>query len=191
MPKRARRASGRFLLRLPPGLHDALREAAAAAGLSLNDYCVRKLATRGGDPTAVPSAAATVKRAAAVLGEGLVGLVAYGSWTRGETADASDVDVLVVVDTNVSVTRALYRGWDEAPVVWDGRPVDPHFVRLPRADARVGGVWAEAAIDGIVLFERNLEVSTRLIRVRRDIVAGRLVRRVVHGQPYWAEAEVA
>jgi len=35
---------GRFLLRISPGLHAALREAATAQGLSLNDYCARKLA---------------------------------------------------------------------------------------------------------------------------------------------------
>jgi hypothetical protein len=50
----------------------------------------------------------------------------------------------------------------------------------------VTGLWAEAALDGVVLFERGLVVSKRLAAVRRDIVAGRLVRRLAHGQPYWA-----
>jgi hypothetical protein len=38
-----------------------------------------------------------------------------------------------------------------------------------------------------VLFERGLDTSARLARVRRDILAGRLVRGVVHGRPYWSE----
>lgn len=187
MAKGARKASGRFVLRLPPGLHAALRQAAAGAHLSLNDYCVRRLAAPLGSLTVLRGAAAVVARAAALLGADLVGAVAYGSWARGEASDASDVDVLVVIAGRVRLTRALYRVWDEAPVVWDDRPVDPHFVVLPPASERVGGVWAEAAIDGIVLFERGLLVSRRLVQVRRDILAGRLVRRFVHGQPYWAE----
>jgi hypothetical protein len=48
-------------------------------------------------------------------------------------------------------------------------------------------MWAEVAIDGIVLFERGLRLTEHLVRVRRDIAAGRLVRRMVHGQPYWTE----
>jgi hypothetical protein len=48
-------------------------------------------------------------------------------------------------------------------------------------------VWAEAAIDGIVLFERGMRITEHLIRVRREIAAGRIVRRVAHGQPYWTE----
>jgi predicted HicB family RNase H-like nuclease len=36
--------SGRFLLRIDPGLHAALRHAASASGQSLKEYCGRKLA---------------------------------------------------------------------------------------------------------------------------------------------------
>jgi hypothetical protein len=179
------KGSGRFLLRIDPGLHGALRQAAAAAGLSLNDYCARKLALPLGDPTALSGAAEIVGRAATLFGARLVGVVAFGSWTRADTADDSDFDALVVVDPAVRLTRELYRRWDEAPVVWNGRPVEPHVVHPPAPDTIVGGLWAEVALDGIVLFERGLQLSRRLVRVRRDIAAGRLVRRVVHGQPYW------
>jgi predicted nucleotidyltransferase len=188
MAKRPRReASGRFLLRVRPGLHAALRAAARGAGLSLNDYCARKLAAPAGNPTALAGATAVVERAAELFGEDLLAVVAYGSWARGEATAASDVDVLVVVAPTAPLTRALYRRWDERPLVWGGRPVEPHFVRLRAADEGTTGLWAEAAIDGIVLFERGVETSARLAEIRRAIMAGRLVRRVVHGQPYWAE----
>jgi len=49
----------------------------------------------------------------------------------------------------------------------------------------VAGIWAEVALDGLVLFEQGLRLSTRLVQVRREIAAGRIVRRVAHGQPYW------
>jgi hypothetical protein len=43
------------------------------------------------------------------------------------------------------------------------------------------------AIDGVVIFERGLRLSSYLADVRRTILAGRIVRRSVHGQPYWHE----
>jgi predicted nucleotidyltransferase len=133
------------------------------------------------------AAAALVLRAVALAGDALVGVVLYGSWARGDATPASDVDVLVVVEPSVALTRSLYRSWDQAPVRWQGRPVDPHFLHAPMARVS-GGVWGEAAIDGIVLFERDYRLSVHLARVRRAIAEGRLVRRLVHGQPYWTEA---
>ncbi len=185
--QRGRGGSGRFVLRLPPALHRALQAAARAARVSLNEYCVRRLAASGPSLAAGEGAAALVARAAALFGEALAGVVVYGSWARGDATPTSDVDALVVVDPSVPLTRSLYRSWDEEPVLWQGRPVDPHFVHVPGPRAG-GSVWGEAAIDGIVLFERSHELSVRLARVRRDIAEGRLVRRLVHGQPYWTEA---
>jgi hypothetical protein len=97
------------------------------------------------------------------------------------------VDVLVILDRGRPLDRGLYRDWDSAPVTWGGRAVDPHFVHLP-ADGRATGLWGEAAIDGVLLFEAGTRVSSTLAQVRRDIVAGRLVRRMAHGQPYWVAA---
>ena len=179
--------SGRFLLRLDPGLHSILREAACARGVSLNEYCATKLAAPIGEPFAFGGAPATVRRAAAMFGDSLIGVVAFGSWARGELADTSDIDVLVVVDQDVAITRDLYRRWDEEAVTWDGRRLDPHFVHLPAARRMVSGLWAEVAIDGMVLFERDLRLSSALSAVRRSLAEGRLRRRVVHGQGYWTE----
>jgi predicted nucleotidyltransferase len=179
--------SGRFVLRLPPALHGALQAAARATGLSLNEYCVRRLAVGGPGLVADEHAAAIVTAAAALVGDALVAVVVYGSWARGEAAAGSDVDVLVVVEPRVALTRALYRKWDESPVRWRGRTIDPHFVHPP-GDRVAGGVWGEVAVDGVVLFERDWRLSAELARIRRDIAAGRLVRRFVHGQPYWTAA---
>ena len=168
--------SGRFLLRMPPPLH---------AALSLNEYCVRRLAAFGvgmDDSDAV----ALVARAGAVAGGALMGVLLHGSWVRGDATATSDVDAIVVVEPRVRLSRALYRTWDEQPVTWKGRPVDAHFVHPP-GDDTFSGLWAEAAIDGLVLFDRRGHLSTALTRIRRA-VDGRLVRRVVHGQSYWVEA---
>ena len=180
--------SGRFVLRLDPGLHGVLRRAAQARGVSLNEYCVTRLAAPTGEPLAFEGAQAVVRRAASLLGEPLVGVVAFGSWARGEMADTSDVDVLIVVDRDVPITRDLYRRWDEMETVrWDGRPVDPHFVHLAASRRVSSGLWAEVAIDGLVLFERDLGLSSALAAIRRSLVDGRLRRRFVHGQGYWTE----
>jgi predicted nucleotidyltransferase len=175
------------VLRLEPGLHGALREAARESGLSLNDYCARKLAAPMGNLTAVDWASAAVERAAILFGEHLLGVAAFGSWARDELAESSDVDVLVVLESSVALTRALYRTWDERPVLGHERKLDPHFVHLPPLEGRIGAVWAEVAVDGILLFERGFRISSALVRVRHEILDGRLVRRIVHGQPYWTE----
>jgi len=184
--RRLQPASGRFVLRLPPRLHAALQKAARASAVSLNEYCLRRLAAAGPATAADEAAAALVARAAELAGDALVGVILYGSWARGEAAAGSDVDALVVVEPSLRLTRSLYRAWDERPVAWHGRQVDPHFVHA--SDDRVSGLWGEVALDGIVLFERDRRISSHLAHVRHAIADGRLVRRVVHGQPYWTEA---
>lgn len=179
--------SGRFVLRLQPGLHGALHGAAEATGLSLNEYCARKLASPG-PPLDDADAVAAVKAAARIGGDRLVGVVAFGSWARREQGPDSDVDLLVVLDDRLAVTRDLYRRWDTETPRWGGHPVEPHFVHLPPPERPASALWAEAAIDGIVLFERSLRVSRRLAAVRAEIAAGRLQRRQAHGQPYWVAA---
>jgi predicted nucleotidyltransferase len=156
--------------------------------MSLNDYCARKLALPLGNLTALGGASRAVERAARLFGDRLIGIAAFGSWARGEAVKGSDVDILVVLDPGMTLNRELYRRWDEAPVVWGQRVVEPHFVHLPPRRETVAGIWAEVALDGIVLFETGLRLSTRLVLVRQDIVSGRIVRHLAHGQPYWVEA---
>ena len=177
--------SGRFLLRVSPGLHGVLRRAADEAGLSLNDYCTRKLAAPGG---AVGGPGTDViARAAEQFGGDLLGVLVFGSWARGDTVEESDVDLLVVVGPDVAIVRGLYRAWDEAApaLSWDGRRLEVHFAHLHPAQETPTSLWAEAALDGLVLFERGFELSRRLIDIRRRIASGAVLRRRAHGQPYW------
>jgi predicted nucleotidyltransferase len=173
---------------LPAGLQETLARGAVSAGLSFNEYCVRRL--RG---PALPDETSAVRalvleRAQSVVGARLQGIVVLGSWARGEAAADSDIDLLVVVDPFMPLTRNLYRTWDVQPVEFDGRPIDAHFVHLPTAAALPTGVWCETAVDGIVWYDRDGMVAQRLAAIRRSIAEGRLVRAVVHGQPYWKGA---
>ena len=178
--------SGRFVLRMSPALHAALHTAARASGLSLNAYCVGQLEAAGLGVASDRELTSLVAHARAVAGDALSAIVLHGSWVRGEATPGSDVDTILVVDSTFALNRDLYRAWDTQSTTWRGRRVDAHFVHLPQ-DGEVSGLWAELAVDGIVLFQRDWELPAHLARIRRAIAAGRLVRREVHGQPYWTE----
>src|SRR5436309_6925289 len=157
---RAKRTpSGKFVLRIEPGLHALLRRAAQEQGVSLNEYCARKLAAPTGSLAAGGGLGQAVGRAAALFGGDLIGVAAFGSWARGEAADGSDLDLLIVLESRLRLGRKLYRLWDESPITWGGRAVEPQFVHLPDAGETVAGIWAEVAVDGIVLFENGLRLS--------------------------------
>ncbi|NOZ94621.1 MAG: HEPN domain-containing protein [Acidobacteria bacterium] len=96
-------------------------------------------------------------------------VAAFGSWARGEHGEGSDVDVLVILDPSIPLRRNLYDDWDEKPLCLGGLPVQVHLVHLPEDPEHRGGLWAEVALDGIVLFERALILSRTLARVRRGI----------------------
>jgi predicted nucleotidyltransferase len=179
------KASGRFVLRIDAALHAALRRAADEESLSLNEYCARKLALPGQRVSG--STSGLVERAARMAGGALLGVAAFGSWARGDLADSSDVDLLIVFDESMPIHRRLYERWDEVPMRWGDHLIEPHFVHLPPKDESLSAVWAEVAVEGIVLFERELIVSRQLVQIRQKIASGTIVRRVVHGQRYWVE----
>jgi len=170
------RPSGRFVLRIDPDLHAFLRDSAAAAGMSLNEYCSRSLALPPAD-----------QRAFNLMGVNILGVVAFGSWARGEMMQGSDIDLLIVLRSEVQIDRPLYRAWDRSPLKWAGHSIEPHFVHLPAGGARITGLWAEVVLDGIVLFDRELALSRRLAEIRRRIASGELTRRWSGGHPYWVE----
>ena len=178
----------RFLLRLPATLHTSLAAAAKRRELSLNEYISRRLAGVESHPAVEAVAPVVLARARDVAGDALVGGLLHGSWSRGDARAESDIDALIVVDRSLPLSRRLYRTWDEQPVAWGGRAVDVHFVHLPSAVARAGGVWCEAAIEGRLIADRAGQIEDALIELRRAIADGRLVRKRAHGQPYWTVA---
>lgn len=178
--------SGRFLLRIDRSLHAKLRQTAQEAGLSLNELCARRLAAPVTD--AVGPGAAIASRLAGQFGEALCAVIAYGSWAREEIASDSDVDVLVVVDHDVRITRELYRKWDEQSLSWWSRKVDVHFAHPPSKAEQAGGMWLDVAVDGVVLFDRDLSLSRTLAGIRSLIISGGISRHHAHGQSYWVEA---
>lgn len=179
-------ASGRFALRIDPGLHAALRTTARQAGISLNELCRRKLSA----PDGVLGDAGlhqAIARAVSMFGEELVGIAAYGSWARGEARPDSDLDLLIVLREGFPLRRSLYDDWDASPLQANGLPVEPSIVRLPNG-AEVSGLWAEVAIDGIVIFDPELRLSRCLSGLRKRITEGELVGGTLNDQRYWSKA---
>lgn len=177
-----------MLLRLPGPLHRELVRVAESHGLSFNEFCVRRLRAPAGPQETSSVRALVLDHAQATFGARLAGVLALGSWARGDAAAGSDIDVLIVIDSSLALTRDLYRGWDRTALVFEGRAIDAHFIHLPMPGGAPTAVWCEAAIDGLVWHDRDGAVERRLAEVRRAIADGRVVRGRVHGQPYWKGA---
>lgn len=187
LSQRAATPVTRVLLRLPAPLHRALSQSAAAEGLSFNEFCVRRLGAPAHPEDSSLVRTIVIERAREVFGDRLLGVLVVGSWARGEAAAESDIDVLVVVEPATPLTRDLYRTWDERPLAFEGRAVDAHFLH-PSDHGAPTAVWCEAAVDGVIWYDREGRVASRLAEVRRAIADGRVVRGIVHGQPYWKGA---
>jgi predicted nucleotidyltransferase len=175
----------RALLRLPADLHRQLAAMAATDGLSFNEFCVRRLRAPAGPHEMSAVRSVVVHRAQSLFGARLIGVIVLGSWARGEASAGSDLDVLVVIDAGTPLTRDLYRAWDREPLACEGRVVDAHFTHLQAAGTTPTAVWCEAAVDGIVWYDRDGEILNRLGEARRAIADRRVMRSVAHGHPYW------
>ncbi len=181
-------ASGRLLLRMDSGLHLSLQNEALRSKVSLNDLCCERLylpSPLRHMPTEIRPAILAAQKCA---GANLLGIVLFGSWARGHPGDVSDIDLLIVLNGEAKISRAIYNKWHEhAKSV--GK-CEPHFVALPRDLTRISGFWAEIAIDGIVLLDQQQQIQHYLMDVRRALSDGRLYARKVHGQTYWVQSEV-
>jgi len=177
--------SGKFVLRLDPKLHASLQLGANRKGLSLNQFCVERLLgggdLRGNEPFQTELIRA-LYRATQIHPNDLEGLILFGSWARGEQREGSDIDLLVVLREGVSIKRDLYRQWEK---VEENTSVEPSIVALPSLDQPFSGLWAEVALDGIILFECSQKIRHYLYKARQAIANGSLRRERAHGQNYW------
>jgi len=194
-----KRASGKFVIRMPETLHARLKREAVSKGQSLNQICVARLQAN------VPPLAgfATSSTAASFAFPGfldaairrwedeLVGIILFGSAARGEATEVSDIDLLLVMRPEVQIDRGLYRQWEdfcrEQGSAQAFVEISPHFVRLPGSVEEAGGLWYETAIEGIVLWETDHRVSRFLASVRSAMSQGKIRRRMAHGCPYWTK----
>lgn len=169
-----------LLIRAPGRLCERLKAEARRRGVSLNRHCLDRLGSVQG-----VSDSAVAALVDSELGEDLDGVVLFGSVARGEEHDGSDTDWLLVVRAGVRVERNLYTRWDRLSL--DER-IAPQFVGWPERLGMAGSLWLEAALDGIVLWERERRVSGFLVRLRRWMWEGRVERKTTYGVSYWVKS---
>ena len=192
-------ASGKFVIRMSGALHARLKEEARRKGKSLNLLCVAKLQEQ--ESSIAPDSTLTLlpgmishdfldKVVWQWRGD-LVGVVLFGSAAREEATRESDIDLLMALTSEARIERGLYRHWEEFCQQYAGDQdvgkISPHFVRLLGSVREVGGLWYEAAIDGIPLWERDRQVTLFLRSVRQAMGEGKIRRRLLHGSPYWVK----
>ncbi len=187
--------SGRFVVRVSPRLHGALREHAARRGVSLNELCRGALAAavdaEAGGATTEPAFPehGMLTRITDSYRPDIVGVILFGSRVQGTAGPDSDWDILLVMAPGTTLSRDLYRTWDERIDRGMRDPVvSPHFIHLPPAHGG-GSLWLEAALHGIVLWQRDAGLTRRLAGARERIAAGQVRRRIAYGTPYWVHGE--
>lgn len=167
--------SGKFVLRAGARLHEQLKDEARAAGVSLNQICLERLALK-------PEAAG-FGRLFQDLPFRPLGLLRYGSAVRGEQTERSDIDWLLIVPHDRTIDRDLYDCLDQIEL--PSRKISIHLSHLPRDEDDFSNFWLELALEAELLWDPEGLVHRSLIQIRREIAAGRYQRHLTHGQPYW------
>lgn len=178
--------SGKFVLRLDPRTHKALKNEARTRGESLNSVCQRKLRSHGGSQ----GNSQWNEVCERVVSEFAPrGIVLFGSVARGEETKGSDVDFLVVLPEDQVLSRDLYRRWDQI-FLKEKRELSPQFVHLPQVSGPLGSIWLEVAIEGEILYDSNSALRSVLFKIRSQIAEGNYLRKVSHGHPYWVRQDL-
>ncbi len=173
--------SGKFVLRLDPQLHRALKDEAKKTGESLNSYCLKKISQPLNSDFSL-----LVQKIVSCFHP--IGVVLFRSVARGEATATSDVDLLIVMPPSVSITRELYTSWEKKLSPSD--QFSPQFVHLPPGDSAVGSIWLETSLDGEILYDKDHILKKTFINIRSQIAQGRYLRKISHGHAYWIRQDV-
>lgn len=179
--------SGKFVLRIPQSLHKSAKERALRDGISLNEVCNKSIKGYLGRTFDISrqhgdEESEWIDKTKALFKNTLFGVVLFGSAARGEAGELSDIDLLIVLDKKVTLSRKLYTLWDRNTRYG---LVSPHFTHIPATVQAAGSLWLEVAIDGILLYETDRRISKFLAQLRRAIADGKMKRRFAHGHAYW------
>jgi hypothetical protein len=191
--------SGKFVVRLPPQLHQQLKIESLRRGLSLNELCQERLSSlpqiRSQKTGPLPETVLTrVLDTAKKLELPIQGILLFGSFARGEQDESSDVDLLLILSGEKKIERALYQDWDLAfgeHRFHGPHEINVHFVYLPEDPKNCGSLWLECALEGVLLFEVNeAKIQKKVLQIRNLIAQGHWRRKFAHGHPYWTEEKV-
>lgn len=169
--------SGKFVLRISPEMHARFQHEANDKQLSLNRLLISKLIQE--------QESSIARNIEAAYPQAVVGIIQFGSTTRGEDRETSDIDLLIVIDDRYAISRELYRIWDEKLSGEIDDKFSPQFAHLPRDSGNLTSLWLEVALEGEVLWDRDRLIRRKLTAIRAKIAEGSYVRRFSHGHPYW------
>lgn len=116
-----------------------------------------------------------------------MGLAFFGSFARQQMFKTSDKDLLIVLGSRLPIKRDLYLIWEQH-FSKDFPSISPHFTHLPDRKIPLGSLWLEVALEGQIVFEKNQQLSSCLMEIRRDIARGLYQRKQTYGHPYWLKA---
>lgn len=166
-----------FLLRLPPKQMKDLKSLALKRGISVNALCAKLLTT----PTTPLDLITKIKKHF----PSSIGVILFGSVARNESTDASDMDLLVVLESSQKLTRSLYDDWDRVFSSREEAPLSPHFVLFPKDFSQIGSLWLEVAMDGKVLCENDHRLTALLGQLRRYILENNFKIKTTGTHRYW------
>jgi len=183
------------VLRTGPELHERLKAEALSLNVSLNELCLRKLASNGFTNDHFADLGLDRKFLESValsFPSKPLAIVLFGSFARKQSGPQSDLDLLIVFKRGTSLTRSLYDCFDNVADAAHFRHVpNPHLVCLPDNVKDAGSIWLEVAMDGILLWEQGSDVSSFIRDLREYISRGSIIRKSAYGQPYWLREDEA
>lgn len=175
-------------MRVPPQLHKRLSDMAKSQKLSLNQVCLYLINNGFNLPeknALLKKLQTATKKINTHFGNNLLGIVLFGSKARGDSSDSSDIDLLLILDKNIPITRSLYSWWDSSNLWQEDEQLSPHFVSLPEDLDKVSGLWLEVAVEGKILYQKNNIVDKLFLKLKELINNGSIRRYISNGHPYW------
>lgn len=180
--------SGKFVLRISPEMHEDLKNRAFMANVSLNSLC-QSLLVKGLRAESLSFHADRLHQMALKLLDRfeskLDAVVVFGSSVSGHMTEASDIDVLVVLNSSVSLSRRLYRDWDQSISDAQAPEITPHFCHHLKNPKEASVLWLEVMHNHKVLYDRSGRLAQTLQNLKDLQDQGEVWRDVSHGQPYW------
>ena len=174
--------SGKFVLRIDPKVHKALKEKARAKDLSLNQYIVQFLTREE-----IQKDQFFLNLIKQSFEGNIEAILLFGSTVRGDARTNSDIDLLLVLNDHLKVNRSLYKTWDENIAIELDKNYSPQFVSIPNLNTSVSGLWLEVALECEILYDKNGLIRKYLYQVKDKIAQGEYVRKLSHGHPYWTK----
>ena len=171
------------MLRLDSGVFSRLKNFAQTSDKSINSVCTDFILNGLGHSH--EKTHPVLQKLQEHFKSQLLGLVLFGSVSRGTERPSSDIDLLIVLAETIPIEGKLYRDWDNFSEGLSFEKYSPHFVHLPPDVLKSGSLWLEIALEGQVLFDTHGQVEQRLQHLRQ-LIAERIFKRdYAYGIPYW------